>query len=113
MNDQPDPMFTAIADLLERSGHPRQEAEALASEAVRKQREIEPGCHWGHVHAEQLPHFWNQAARHRKRKLVLEITADALSRDEWDGHISVEVKDAQTWAQFEEEQRQARERDVN
>ncbi|MFC3859768.1 hypothetical protein ACFOPQ_03185 [Deinococcus antarcticus] len=60
-----------------------------------------------------MAHFWNQAARHGKRKLVLEITADALNHDEWDGHLHVEVKDAQTWKQLEEEQREAREKEVN
>lgn len=36
---------------------------------------------------------------------MLEISADALSGNEWDGYINVEVKDAQTWKQYEQWQR--------
>ncbi|WP_291427107.1 hypothetical protein, partial [Deinococcus sp.] len=84
-----------------------------ASEIVQRQRAIDPGVTFGHIHAEQLGNIWQQAAKHGKRKLVLEITADALGSDEWDGHINVEVKESQTWAEYEQAQAEARAQEVN
>lgn len=110
---QPRNDLTALANLLERCGHSPEEARALALEAIQKQAHLDPGVTFGHLHAEQLADLWKRAARYGKRKLVLEISADALSSDEWDGHIRVEVKDAQTWQQFEDEQREARQKEVN
>lgn len=92
---QPRNDLTALADLLERCGHSPEEARALVLEAIQKQAHLDPGVTFGHLHAEQLADLWKRAARYGKRKLVLEISADALSSDEWDGHIRVEVKDAQ------------------
>lgn len=102
----------ALADLLEGCGKTRQEAEALAAEMVQRQRAVDPGCTWGHIHPEQIAGLWNQATKHGKRKLVLEITADAPTYEEWtNGRIQVTVKGAQTWADYE--QQDARDREVN
>lgn len=114
MTDLPDTPSTALADLLERCGKTRSEAEALAAEMVQRQRAVDPGCSWGHILPEQIVGLWNQAAKHGKRKLVLEITADAPAYEEWtSGRIQVTVKDAQTWADYEEEQQDAHDREVN
>ncbi len=91
MTDLPDTPSTALADLLERCGKTRSEAEALAAEMVQRQRAVDPGCTWGHVLPEQIVGLWNQAAKHGKRKLVLEITADApylrrMDRRAYSGH---------------------------
>lgn len=48
-----------------------------------------------------------------KRRLLLEITCEGDSYVEYNGHIRVEVKEAQTWAEFEAQQREAREKEVN
>lgn len=114
MTDLPNSESHALADLLERCGKTRQEAEALAAEMMQRQRAVDPGCTWGHIHPEQIAGLWNQAAKHGKRKLVLEITADALFYEEWTGgHIQVTVKGAQTWADYEQEQQDARDKEVN
>ncbi|QLG13327.1 hypothetical protein HLB42_20595 (plasmid) [Deinococcus sp. D7000] len=114
MTTLPDVPSTALADLLERCGKTRQEAEALAAELVQRQRAKGPGCTWGHIHPEQIAGLWNQAAKHGKRKLVLEITADAPTYEEWtSGRVQVTVKGAQTWADYEQEQQDARDKEVN
>lgn len=70
--------------------------------------------HLGPLHPEQIAGLWNQAAKHGKRKLVLEITADAPTYEEWTGgHIQVTVKGAQTWDDYEQEQQEARAKAVN
>lgn len=94
----PDDLTTeAIARLLEKSGHSREEALALAQEATRRSRTISKGCSYGHLHPEELGNLWNTAARSGKRRLVLEVSAEALSRDEDDGHLHVQVLDAEEW----------------
>ncbi|OLV15372.1 hypothetical protein [Deinococcus marmoris] len=114
MTDLPDTPSTALADLLERCGKTRSEAEALAAEVVQRQRAVDPGCTWGHIYPEQIAGLWNQAAKHGKRKLVLEITADAPTYGEWTGgRVQVTVKDAQTWADYGQEQQDAHDREVN
>ncbi len=113
MCDRPDPTLTAFAEMLEQCGYSRQEAQALVIETVRKQASIEPGFTWGHMHPEQIGELWKQAAIHGKRRLLLEITADALSADEWDGHLNVEVKESQTWTSYEQQRAEARAREMN
>lgn len=114
MPDSPDPMLTALIQMLERCGHPREEAEVMAATALERQAAIEPGCRWGHIHPEQIATLWQQAAKHGKRKLVLEITADAPDYQEWThGRVRVEVKDAQTWTAYEQQRADARARKVN
>ncbi|CAM3833510.1 hypothetical protein [Deinococcus frigens] len=114
MTDQPNAESNALADLLERCGKTRQEAEALAAEMLQRQRAVDPGCSWGFVLPEQIAGLWNQAAKHGKRKLVLEITADAITYEEWTGgHIQATVKGAQTWDDYEQEQQDARAKAVN
>ncbi len=114
MTNFPDTPSTVLADLLERCGKTRQEAEALATEMVQRQRAVDPGCTWGFVLPEQIVGLWNQAAKHGKRKLVLEITADAPTYEEWTGgQIQVTVKDAQTWNDYNQEQQDARAKAVN
>ena len=94
---QDDLTTEAIARLLEQSGHTREEALALAREATRRSRTISKGCSYGHLHPEELADLWNTAARSGKRRLVLEVSADALSHEEYDGHIHVQVLDAEEW----------------
>lgn len=94
----------AIAEFLARCGYSQEEAQEKAAQVVKAQATLDPGVTYGHLHAEQLGTLWHQAAKHGKRKLVLEITADALNPDEWDGHINVEVKAAQTWNEYQAEQ---------
>lgn len=104
----------AITEFLNKyNDYTPEQARELAIKIVQSQRAIDPGVTHGHIHAEQLGNIWNQAAKHGKRKIVLEITADALDRDEWDGHINVEVKDAQTWDEYEQAQAEARAKEVN
>lgn len=90
-----DPTTEAIARLLERSGHTREET--LAWEATRRSRTISKGCSSGHLHPEELAALWTTAARSGKRHLVLEVSANALSRDEDDGHSRVQVLGAEEW----------------
>ena len=102
-----------LTEFLEGYGYSPEEAQAQAADMVQRQAAIDPGVTYGHVQAEQLADLWKRAARHGKRRLVLEITADALDSDEWDGHISVEVKDAETWAEYEQAKAEARQKEVN
>lgn len=102
-----------IAEFLEQHGYSHAEAQEKAAEALNAQANLDPGVTYGHIHAEQLADLWKRAARSGKRKIVLEISADALDRDEWDGHIQVEVKDAQTWDEYEQAQAEARAKEVN
>lgn len=114
MDEQKQLMIDAMAVMLERCGHSPAEARQLAAEMLQRQMEVAPGCSWGGVHAEFIPQLWAQAMHGGNRhRLLLEITAEGDSYDDYHGHIHVEVKDAQTWADFERERRDAREREVN
>lgn len=114
MTDQPNSESNALADLLERCGKIRQEAEALAAEMLQRKRAADPGCSWGHIYPEQIVGLWNQGAKYSKRKLVLEITADGPTYGEWTGgHIQVTVKGAQTWDDYEQERQDACTKAVN
>lgn len=114
MEKQKQLMINAMADMLERCGHSPEEARQLAAEMLQRQMDVAPGCSWGGVHAEFIPQLWAQATHGgNRRRLLLEITAEGDCYDDDHGHIRVEVKDAQTWAEFERERREARERQVN
>lgn len=86
----------AIADLLERSGHTREEARVLAKQAVHLSRTVSKGCGYGGLHPEDLGRLWSTAASSGKRRLVLEITAEG-DRDEYHGQLRVQVLDAEEW----------------
>ncbi|MFC5849626.1 hypothetical protein [Deinococcus petrolearius] len=98
----PDPSTRAIAKLLEGAGHGPEEALILAEEAVRRSRTVSEGCTYGGLHPEGLTQLWNTAARNRKRRLVLEITAEGITPDEYSGHIGVKVLEAEEWSEWSE-----------
>ncbi|MBZ9753347.1 hypothetical protein K7W42_21155 [Deinococcus sp. HMF7604] len=107
-------MLNAMAEMLERCGHSPDEARLIAADMLQRQADVVAGCSWGGVHAEFLVQLWAQATHGgNKRRLLLEVTAEGNSSDEYHGHIRVEVKEAQTWADFDREQREARDRAVN
>lgn len=111
--DQTKRMLDQMADLLEKSGHSPEEARLIAAEMLTRQAEVSPGCSWGGVHAEFIPQLWTQATAHgNKRRLLLEITCEGESYEEYH-HIRALVKGAQTWAEYEAEQRELREKEVN
>lgn len=99
---KPDPSIHAIANLLEGAGHSPEEALALAEEAVHRSRTVSEGCTYGGLHPEGLTQLWNTAARHGKRRLVLEITAEGMTPDEYSGHLGVKVLEAEEWSEWSE-----------
>ncbi|GMA17023.1 hypothetical protein [Deinococcus metallilatus] len=98
----PDPSIEAIAKLLEGAGHSREEALALAEEAVGRSRTVSEGCTYGGLHPEGLAQLWNTAAKNGKRRLVLEIAAEGMTPDEYTGHIGVKVLEAEEWSEWSE-----------
>ena len=103
-----------LAEVLEKAGHSPVEARELAADFLRQQATIEQGCSWGGVRAEFLPQLWAQAsANGNKRRVLLEITAEGDSYDEYFGHLRVEVKAAQSWAEYEQQKTEAREKELN
>lgn len=101
-NDTPDPMIRAIADLLEKSGHSPEEALTLAREATQRSRTVSEGCGYGHLHPEGIDDLWTTAARHGKRRVVLEITAEGETWDEVSGRVDVRVIETETWLDWQE-----------
>lgn len=99
---KPDPSTLAIAKLLEGAGHSPEEALALAEEAVHRSRTVSEGCTYGGLHPEGLARLWNTAARNGKRRLVLEITAEGMTPDEYSGQIGVKVLEAEAWSEWSE-----------
>lgn len=99
---KPDPSIHAIAKLLEGAGHSPEEALALAEEAVRRSCTVSEGCTYGGLHPEGLARLWNTAARNGKRRLVLEITAEGMTPDEYSGQIGVKVLEAEEWGEWSE-----------
>ncbi|WP_221091198.1 hypothetical protein [Deinococcus aquaedulcis] len=112
-HDEKNPFLDALQDLLENSGHSPADAHRLALEVVEKQRTLSPGVSFGGIHSEAIGPLWEQAQRTGTRQLVLEITAEGLTSDEYHGHITVKVVGAQTWAEHEREGREAAERALN
>jgi len=102
MSDKRDPTTQAIADLLERSGHTPEQAQALAEEVIQRTRTVSEGCTYGGLHPEGLAQLWNTAARNGKRRLVLEVTAEGLTPDEYHGQIGVRVLETEVWPKWSE-----------
>ena len=63
---------------------------------------MDSGCQWGFVQPEWLPGLWKRAAQHGKRRLVLELVAQADHQDLWDGRIEVNVLADQTWEEHQQ-----------
>lgn len=114
MQERDEQLLTAVTELLEKSGHAPEQARLMAADILKRQAEVTAGCHWGGVYAEFLPKLWARASSNGdKRRLLLQITAEGDCYDEYTGHLHVEVMEAQTWAEFEAAQREAREKAVN
>jgi len=112
-HDEKNPFLDALKDLLENAGHSPADAHRLALEVMEKQRTVSPGVSFGGIHSEAIGPLWEQAQRTGKRQLLLEITAEAQTSDEYHGHITVKVIGAQTWAEHEQAGREAAHRALN
>ena len=111
--DKNNPFLNALKDLLISSGYSETDARSIALETMEKQAQVTPGVSYGGLHPESLGQLWLQARHSGKRQLLLEISAEGQDEDEDNGHLRVTVKGAQTWAEFEREQREAAERAAN
>lgn len=98
-----DHMTAQIAALLEASGLSPAEARARAAEGVAALESAAPGAGWGHIHPAELGGIWQQAARAGRRRLVLEITAEAGALDDDTGRVNVLVIDAENWPEWTDE----------
>lgn len=99
MSDR-DRMTEQVAALLEASGLSPAEARARAAESVAALDTAAPGSGWGHIHPADLPRVWQQAARAGRRRLVLEVTAEAAALDDDTGRVNVRVLDAEDWPEW-------------
>lgn len=98
-----DRMTAQIAELLEASGLSPAEARARAAEGVAGLEMCAPGTGLGHIYPEQIATIWQQAARAGRRRLVLEVTAEAQDLDDDTGRVNVRVLEAENWPQWTDE----------
>lgn len=98
-----DRMTAQIAELLEKSGLSPAEARARAAEGVAGLESAAPGAGWGHIHPGELGNIWQRAARAGRRRLVLEVMAEADALDDDTGRVNVRVLEADTWPEWTEE----------
>lgn len=93
-------MTARIAELLEASGLSPAEARARAAESVADLESAAPGSGYGHLHPAELGNIWQQAARAGRRRLVLEVVAEADALDDDTGRVNVRVLEADTWPEW-------------
>lgn len=95
-----DRMTDQIAELLEQSGCTPNKARALAEKVASVLRAVSPGCDYGPLHPQDLARIWQRAARVGRRRLVLEITAEARELKDDTGRVNVRVLDAESWPEW-------------
>lgn len=98
-------LHAQLVELLISCGHTPQEAEHLARETARHLRSAAIGTSYGHLWPDDLPRVWAAAERHGRRRLVLEIVAEGREQDEYDGHVTARVVEAEDWPDWNEAQR--------
>ena len=96
-------MTARIAELLEASGLSPAEARARAAESVDALATVAPGTGYGHLHPAELANVWHQAARAGRRRLVLEVSAEADALEDDTGRVNVRVLEAENWPEWTEE----------
>lgn len=98
-------LHAQLVELLISCGHTPQEAEHLARETARHLRSAAVGTTYGHLWPDDLPRVWAAAERHGRQRLVLEIVAEGQEQDEYDGHVTARVVEAEDWPDWNEAKR--------
>lgn len=98
-------LHAQLVELLISCGHTPEEAEHLALETARHLRSAAVGTAYGHLWPDDLPRIWAAAEHHGRRRLLLEITAEGREQDEYDGHVTARVVEAEDWPDWSEVQR--------
>lgn len=101
----PEDRHDQLVELLLECGHTPEEAEHLARETAHHLRSAAIGTSYGHLWPDDLSRIWAAAERHGRRRLVLEITAEGHDQDEYDGHVTARVVEAEDWPDWSEGQR--------
>lgn len=101
----PEDRHDQLVELLLGCGHTPEEAEHLALETARHLRSAAVGTSYGHLWPDDLPRIWAAAERHGRRRLVLEIVAEGHDQDEYDGHVTARVVEAEDWPDWDEAKR--------
>lgn len=100
----PEDRHDQLVKLLLGCGHTPEEAEHLARETARHLRSAAVHTSYGHLWPDDLPRIWAAAERYGRRRLVLEITAEGREQEEYDGHVTARVVEAEDWPDWSEGQ---------
>ena len=106
------PRLTQLTELLIEAGIAPKAAPGQARRMLESLNTVSAGSTWGGVHAEFVSRLIDKAMRQGHRRVVLEIEAEG-ERDEWFGHLSVTVREAQFWSEWEAQRREDAEKELN